>query len=575
MRSTRRISGLLVPIALLGAIAFGVAVAPEPPQEPRFAGAGHEEPQRGGSFVFFHESNVRSLDPHIAFDELSSMGLRLLFDGLLEYDERTELVPSLAGEMPMQSEDGLTFTFRLREGVLFHNGRELIAEDVRWSLEHMLSPDVPSPGAPYYSQLAGVDAYRSGDAEHVSGIRVVDDYTIELTLTAPDQTFLHAMAMHFAYPVPRENYEAHPDDVASHPVGTGPYVLDRWERGDRLLFDRNPSYWRPGKPYVDRMVYLENTGRDVAVMRFRNGDLDSVHRFSPADYLFFRNAEAWQPYLFLEPKVNLWGIAMNTGMEPFDDVHLRRAVAFAMDREGWSRARQGRYQPTGQPIPPQLLGYDPDLPTAHHFDIDRAREEMRLAGHPDGLPDEVLLWYSSGETGQYNAELAQADLARIGIRLRLNPVSFAAYLEETGKPRRAQMLLTGWNMDYPDPANFFDSLWHSRAIAEANSSNRSFYRNPALDALLDRARAERDPERRREMYREASIIVTEDAPWAFMWNDLFLEAVQPYVHGYFQHKVFAQEYRFVWLDLPRKPFAERHALVPAAARAALFPRGAF
>ncbi len=578
MRSTRRtdrVLGALIPLAVLAALITSIAVAPEPPDAPRYAGAGREEPQYGGTFVFFHESNVRSLDPHIAFDELSGMAIRLLFDGLLDYDEETRLVPSLAREMPRQSEDGLTFTFELREGVRFSNGRELTAEDVRWSLEHMLSPDVPSPGSPYYAQLEGLAEYRQGEAGHISGIRVVDRYTIELRLTAPDQTFLNAMAMPFAYPVPRESYEAHPEDVASHPVGTGPFVLEAWERGSRLVFRKNEGYWRPGKPYVDRMIYLENTSRNVAVMRFRNGDLDAVLRFSPADYLFFRSSEAWQPYLFLEPKVNLWGVGMNCGMEPFDDVHVRRAVAFAMDREGWSRARQGRYQPTGQPIPPQLIGYDPDLPTAHRFDLERAKEEMRLAGYPDGLPEEVTLWYSAGETGQYNAELAQADLARIGIRLRLNPVSFAAWLEETGKPHRAQMILTGWNMDFPDPSNFLDSLFHSRAATAANASNRTFYRNPELDDLLDRARIERDPRRREAMYREASVVLTEDAPWAFMWNDLHLEAVQPYVKGYFQNKVFSQDYRFVWLDLPRRAVAERHAVVPPAARAALFPVGAF
>jgi ABC-type transport system substrate-binding protein len=130
-------------------------------------------------------------------------------------------------------------------------------------------------------------------------------------------------------------------------------------------------------------------------------------------------------------------------------------------------------------------------------------------------------------------------------------------------------------MDYPDPANFFDSLWHSRAIAEANSSNRSFYSNPELDALLDRARTERDRDRRAEMYREASTIVTEAAPWAFMWNDLHLEAVQPYVRGYFQNKVHTQDYRNVWLDLPRRSFAGRRQIAPPAMRAGIFPLGAF
>lgn len=576
MRSTRRTEAVTTLVAMglaIGAVAVAVSAAPEPPQGPRYHGAGSEEPRHGGTFVFHHESNVRSLDPHIAFDELSGMGIRLLFDGLLDYDEQTRLVPSLARAMPDRSEDGLTFTFQLREGVRFHNGRELVAEDVRWSMEHMLDPAVPSPGPPYFSAIQGFEEYREGRAEHVSGIRVLDRYTIEFTLKQPDQTFLAAMAMPFAYPVPRENYEAHTDDVSFHPVGTGPFVLDSWERGVRLVFRKNEEYWQPGKPYVDEMVYLENLTRDVAVMRFRNGDLDAVHRFSPADFIFFKGAEEWAPYRLEEPKVNLWGVVMNTQMEPFDDVHMRRAVSFAMDREGWSRARNGRLRVTGQPIPPSLLGHDPDLPARQHYDLERAKEEMRLAGYPDGYPHEVTYWASSSETGRFYGELAQADLAKIGIRIRLKQVSFAAYLEETGKPRTAQMLLSGWNMDYPDPANFLDSLLHSRAATERNASNRAFYQNPELDALLDRARAEPDPSRRAEMYREASTIVATDAPWAFMWNDVHLEAHQPYVRNYHMNHVFSQDYRFVWLDLPRRRIARRLGIDGTSRLAGFFPFG--
>jgi ABC-type transport system substrate-binding protein len=405
----------------------------------------------------------------------------------------------------------------------------------------------------------------------VSGIRVLDDHTVEFRLKEPDQTFLNAIAMTFAYPLPRDHYESADVTPSLEPCGTGPFTLDpaEWERGVRAIFRRNPDYWNQPEPWVDEMVYLENLTRDVALMRFRNGDLDHVHHISPADYLFLRTAPAWEPYRAEAPKVNLWGIAMNTQMAPFDDVHVRRAVAFAVDRAGWSRARANRLMVTGQPIPRQLLGYDPSLRGAHVTDLERAREEMALAGYPvrrvgdrfvaEGFPEDVEYWIGEGDTGKQYGELAQSDLAQIGIHVRLKPVSFATWLEDTGRPNRARIFLNGWNMDFPDPSNFLDVLFHSRSIAEQNSTNRTFYSNPELDALLDRAKVEPDRERRRGMYREASRILVDDAPWAFMWSDLALEAWQPYVRGYRVNPVFSNDYRHVWLDLPKQRFARQRA----------------
>jgi peptide/nickel transport system substrate-binding protein len=201
--------------------------------------------------------------------------------------------------------------------------------------------------------------------------------------------------------------------------------------------------------------------------------------------------------------------------------------------------------------------------------LERAREEMALGGHPvrrvgdrwvaEGIPDDIEYWAGEGDTGKQYGELAQSDLAQIGIHVRLKQVSFATWLEETGKPNRARIFLSGWNMDFPDPSNFLDVLFHTRSIAEQNSSNRSFYSNPELDGILDRAKIEPDREARRQLYRRASEIIVADSPWAFMWSDLQLEAWQPYVRGYRPNPVFSNDYRHVWLDLPKQRFAIRRA----------------
>ena len=533
----------------------------DPRSGPRWMGARPSSltPRRGGTFVFHHESDVRGFDPAISFDELSNMGIKLLFDCLLDYDYDLNLVPSLAVALPDVSEDGKTFTFRLRHNVRFHNGREMTAEDVRWSLERMLHPDKNSPGVGYFAQLDGLAEYTARTASHVRGIVVIDRYTVRFQLKEPDQTFLNAIAMPFAAPLPRESYGPDAVEVARHPVGTGPYMLEEWEPGIRVTFKRNPRYWQPGKPYADRMIYELNLHRETAFMRFLAGDLDHVHRLTPADRLFLSKNPAWAPYRQLKPDADLWGLQMNMELPPFDNVHIRRAVAFVVDRNRWSLARNHALAPLGQALPVGFAGYDAHLPGLQTRDLARAKAEMRLAGHPDGLAQPVTLWIGEGATGKVYGELAQANLAEIGIRVELKPVAFPVYLRETGRPRTAQMVFGGWSQDFPDPATFFDPLFHSRSATPTDATNHAFYKNPTLDALLDRARSERDHTRRVAMYREANQIVTEDAPWAFAFSNIRLEAWQPYVHGYQVHLVWSNCFRDVWLDLPRQRIARRYA----------------
>ncbi len=543
--------------AVLGALFVGYAAThfPKEPQGPRYRGDGNPTPRSGGTFVFSASSNVRTLDPHIAYDELSYTAIRLLFDGLLDYDREGNFIPSLAAELPEVSPDGKVFTFRLREGVRFHNGRELTAEDVSWSLHEMMSEETSSPGFGFFRSLVGAEAYHAGDVERIAGIRVLDRYSISFTLERPDRTFLNALAMPFAYPVPRENYERWQREsrsaVGLHPVGTGPFELVEWERGVKLVFARNRDYFRHGEPHPDRMIYLENLADEVPVARFRNGDLDAISGMPAVHYLFFKDSAAWRPHLEEKPGATVVGLALNCGMEPFDDVHVRRAVAFAIDREAMKRQAQGRALPTGQPLPPPSPGYEEDLPTAQTYDPERAREELRLAGYPNGLREPVTIWIGEGAGALKNAQLWQQDLAAVGIPIQLRQVSFATYLQETAKPNTVQAFTSAWHMDFPDPSNVLDVLFNSASIRAENSENRSFYRNPELDAILNRASAEVDPEARLALYRQANAIVARDAPWAFLYNTLEMEVWQPYVRGYRPHPIWSNDYRQVWLDLPR------------------------
>jgi len=530
-----------------------MTACPALPDAPRFQGHGHAQPVRGGTLMLYEEQRVRMLDPHVAFDVASGVVIEMIFDSLYRYDHQIKLTPSLAGSLPLVTEDGLTVTVKLKQGVRFHNGRELTAHDVVWSFERMMHPDLSSPGASYYSAIEGAAAFQARKAQHISGLSALDKYTVQFRLATADQSFVHTLAMRFASPLPKEEVLARGSNFKREPVGTGPYRMVSWDRGVRVVLQRNPIYHVPGMPYVDQVVVEEGLKRDTAFLRFRNGEVDIVPRLSPADRLALKKP-AWRANVGVSAHVDIYGLFLNCELPPLDNLHIRRAIAFAIDRERWARARNFDIRPAGQILPPGIVGHDPQLATLQRFDLNKAREEMRLAGHPNGLEEPITMWSSDAPTGRMYGELAQSDLAKIGIQLRLKPVSFPVYLEETGKPKTAQIAAGGWSMDFPDPSNFL-SLVSSKTKAQRDSSNRSFFSDPWLDALLDRAIVERDAVKRAAMYHEANEFVAGQAPWAFYANTQGAQAWQPYVRGYRPHPVNEMDISTTWLDLPRKRVA--------------------
>jgi len=510
-------------------------LAPPSPRGPRYVGAGHQEPRRGGVLRVHHESDLRSLDPAFGFDEISGVAIRLLFDPLLGYDAGGRLVPALLRELPEPLDGGRRFRLTLAPGRRFHDGSRVDAEDVRFTLDRLRDPETRSPAAGFFSQVASVD--------------VIDEHRLDVVLIEPDHTFPWVLAMDVARPVPREAY-TDGTDRRFRPVGSGPYRLARFERDLRV--EMVPFDGHPSPPYPDRVVYELNLPREPAFLRFRNGELEHSHRQSKADYLLLRRSPGWEPTHVVHEAGEIWGLEMNCEMPPFDDVHVRRAVAFAIDRERFARTRNHLVGPLGLPLPKHMIG--PDVPMDHrqHLDVDQARREMALAGRPDGLPDPVDLMVGQGEVAKAYGELVQADLATIGIEVQVKQTAFSTYLDQIRRRGTVPFFLGGWIPDYPHPSTFLDSQFHSKSIADVGSNNKSFYSNPAVDRLLDRARAIPDPERQMTLYREAADLIAADAPWAFVFETRRSHVWQPYLRGYRPHPVYTLDYRGVWLDLPRR-----------------------
>lgn len=544
------------PIAATALLALGAVACRDPYPHPRFLGAGSATPRRGGTIRFAFDSDLNTIDPALANDTVAGVPTRLVHEGLVNYAPgTTDVVPALAERWEV-SPDGRTYTFHLRPGVVFSDGAPITSDDFRYSWERLLNPRrVPSPGAENYRLIVGFDEFRSGRSPHLAGLETPDPRTVVLHLTDADRTFLYLMAMRFTSVVPRRVVESLGDErFGQRPVGAGPYIMERWEPNTRITLRRNPRFWNASHIYLDRIELDLSVARHLQFMRFLAGELDYAHNYSlsTADYLWLLSNRSWRPYVVRQPGTLIGGFMMNTEMAPFDNVHVRRAVSYALDREGIARARNHRITPAWTLYPPTIPGYRGDNPLRQRFDLDAARREMALAGYPNGVPEEVTLWLGEGETGSIYGDLVQADLRRIGIRVRQRPASGSIYYATLGRRRTVQLAFTGWQMDFPDPSNFIEPNFHSRAIQDEHSSNHAFYSNPQLDQLLDRAKVEGDAALRVGLYQQAEDILLRDAPWAYMYTSLNIFVTQPYVRGWAPHPVWSDYLGEAWLDLPRR-----------------------
>lgn len=351
-------------------------------------------PQRGGTLRTAFFTDVRSLDAATAFDTASSAIESLIYDRLVSYDDKGELSPQLA-ETIDASEDGKRYVFTLRRGVRFHDGTELRASDVKRSIERSLHVKTPCPVPSYYERIVGYAAYHDGKSEDLAGVRVEGDWVVSITLTEPDATFLHIMALPVVAPLCKSAGKVYDRNFSSAPCGTGPFKVVRYENGQVIELTRHDGYWQKGKPYLDGVVWYLSMQSFTQRFKFEQGDLDYMRELSEADSQLYRTSPAWRGRGEWEASLTTAGTFMNTEMPPFDNRHFRRAVSFAINREQVASIRPGHVQAHGKVVPDVLIPTTPDYPQQRH-DLERARSEMKLAGFDydpatghGGYPEEV------------------------------------------------------------------------------------------------------------------------------------------------------------------------------------------
>nr|WP_258371573.1 ABC transporter substrate-binding protein [Pseudomonas alcaligenes] len=449
----------------------------------------------------------------------------------------TRIVPALAESWEI-SADGLSYTFTLRKGVKFHQtpwfkpSRELNADDVLWSFQRQRDKDhdwhaLAPRGYPYFEAM--------GFAELIAEIEALDEHRVRFTLKHPQAPFLADLAMGFTSIYSAEYAEQlldakTPEKLNSQPIGTGPFVFERYAKDAQVRFAANPHYWG-GKPALERLLLAITPDPNTRIQQIKAGACQVALFPRPSDVPALRENKDLQ-VLELDSLLTAY-VALNTRHKPLDDVRVRQAINLAFDRQAYLRAQygEGNASLAAAPYPATLLGHDERLQPWPR-DLDKARRLLAEAGHAQGLKLSIWTRPGGGPTNPnpgIGAQMLQADLAAIGIAADIRVFEWGELIKRA-KNGEHDLVFMGWAGDNGDPDNF---LTPNLSCAAAESGeNQAGWCHPEFDQLIREARRVAAPERRAALYREALAIFHQQAPWIALAHPRQFAVLRKDVEGF-------------------------------------------
>ncbi|KQN72387.1 ABC transporter substrate-binding protein [Devosia sp. Leaf64] len=450
-----------------------------------------------------------SLDPHVSTAANDFRIAVNIYDGLVRNTPGTlEIEPALATDWTI-SDDGLEYTFNLREGVTFHDGTPFNAEAVKFNFDRMLKEDHPFastgpfPLAFFFSS--------------VKDVAVVDDLTVKFTLNEPFAPFMSNLASPTGLIVSPAAVEQYGKDYGRHPVGTGPFKFEEWQSNTSVVASRNDAYW-DGAPSLEAVIFRPITDANTRVAEMLSGGIDVLLETPPDNVAQFRDDANYQVVEAVGPHV--WYVMLNAKDGPFADKRVRQAVNYAVNKESLvNDVLQGTADVSAGPIPPAFnWAYNEDV-APYPYDPAKAKELLAEAG-AEGAKLTFLV--TEGGSGMLDpvpmGTAIQADLAAVGLDVEIKTYEWNTFLSEVnpGLEGKGDMAEMAWMTSDPDTLPFL--TLRTAAFPAEGGFNSSYYSNPEVDALLDKARLSTDPAERGEFYKQVQAITHEDAPWLFVAN---------------------------------------------------------
>jgi peptide/nickel transport system substrate-binding protein len=457
-----------------------------------------------------------------------------VYEGFTGIDENGEVEPALA-ESWEAHDDNLGYTFKLREGVKFHSGREFTANDVKYTLEQLLLPgNKAGLNAEYLESIVGAAAVKDGSATDLEGVKVIDDHTVEIRFEKPDVLFP-------IYPIWFMDSgiveEQGPDWATKVSAGTGPFAFEAWNRGQNVKLTANPDYWGGG-PHVDGVDFIIVPSDDTAISMFEAGELDLIYVSSVPEGRRILKDPQFEDALLKVPAAQIQYLGMNQNLyEPFKDARVREALCIAMDRDGMVNGLYGgaAFPLYGQ-ITPGVAGYNPDLPAILH-DPERAKQLMADAGYPDGEglpPLKIATTAPNKDTAAYFASTYKNVL---GLPVEIETVERATHIKAMNAGE-VPFFHWGWSAGYPDALYFLSQVWYGPSVY-----NRSRWQNDEFDRLIEQAQAQPDNQKRYAIYQQAEQVLLDDWGTCPTTVRMQIAAVKPDVKG-----VHLTPFRFLPFD---------------------------
>jgi peptide/nickel transport system substrate-binding protein len=484
--------------------------------------------QPAGTLVVGLVAEPVNLDPAQVTDLNSNRVGRRIVETLVTFpEESTQIVPGLAESWAV-SKDGLRYTFKLRKGVSFHDGTLLDAEAVKFSIDRQINPEHP------FNKL-GKYPFANFFFGNIKAVEVVDPLTVEFALKEPRASFLAVLTAGAASIVSPTAVRKHGQDYALTPVGTGPFKYASWERGQRVVLEKNPGYWRfPVK--LDRVIYRPIVEDQARLTELLTGALDLIVG-TPPDYVGQLEANP-KVTLLKQVGAHVWYLGINNQKKPFDDKRVRQALNYAVNKDAIVRdVLKGTGALSVGPVLPKTWGADGGL-KPYPYDPERAKKLLAEAGHPNGFT--TTLWVPESGSGMQSpvamSTVIQSNLKAIGVNVTLQTMEWGAYLAKL-RSKEQELFALSWMAGNEDPDMVMYPLLHSSQWTP-NGPNRALYKNEKFDEILHQARLTTDEKKRADLYRQAQRILVDDAPWIFVDHEIQTAAHVKRVQGFKLHPSF-------------------------------------
>lgn len=503
---------------------------------------------------------IETLEPVMSNSSYSIWGVQQIMEGLVEFDHGKNIVPCIAKSWAISS-DGITYTFSLRNDVMFHDdecfkstngkGRKVAASDFKFCLERVNNPKSKTRGLwVFRDKIKGAKEFSEGKSNEISGIKAVNDTTLSIELNNAFSPFLSLLTMTYGFVYPKEAVEHYGEQFGFHPVGTGPFKFNHWNIDKDLILDKNPAYWEKDSkgaplPYLDGVKITFTQSSETEFLDFQNGKYD-FHQ--PSSETFdvitdetgkLKDADTKNFSLVKQPWLQTVFLGMMQSPDlpggqtgPFaKNKKLREALNYAIDKNKIVKfVLKNRGKPAvNGPIPPGMPGFNPEI-KGYTFDINKAKELLKEAGYPDGKNLMLALVCGNEEIQRSIAIAIQEQLKSLGIDMQIEQLLQATLIskQENGE---FPFWRASWGADYFDPENFM-ALFYSKNITP-KGPNRVGYSNPKVDELYEKSLKETDNSARMKMYDEIQKIVIEDAAWLPLYYNEQIYLLNKNIEGFY------------------------------------------